>query len=58
MDMFAIIIGLAVWLVIPILTDSTLKKKAHRRAVAMLCRIVGIAIVAVALFRYLSSLLS
>lgn len=56
MNIITIIIGLVIWLVIPILTNDALKKKAQRKAVAMLCRIVGIAIIIISVVNYLSSL--
>lgn len=56
MNVVAIIIGLVVWFVVPILTDGTLKKKAHKKAVSMLCRIVGIAIIVTSIAEYLTVL--
>lgn len=49
MNIVAIIIGLVIWFVIPILTSDILKKKAHKKAIAMLCRIIGIAIIAMSI---------
>ncbi len=58
MNIISIIIGLVIWLVIPILTNDSIKKKSHRNAIAMLCRIVGIAIIIISVANYLISLLS
>ena len=54
----SIIIGLIVWLVVPILTNDSLKKKSHKKAVALLCRIIGIAIIIISVVNYLTSLIS
>lgn len=56
MSIIAIIIGLVIWFVVPILTNDALKKKAHKKAVAVLCRIIGIAIIAVSVINYVISL--
>lgn len=58
MSIVPIIIGLVIWLVVPILTNGAIKKKAQKKAVAMLCRIVGIAIIAVSIINYISSFFS
>lgn len=58
MNVVSIIIGLVIWLVIPILTNGSIKKKSHRKAIAMLCRIVGIAIIIISVANYLISLFS
>lgn len=58
MNIISIIIGLVIWLVIPILTNDSIKKKSHRKAIAMLCRIVGIAIIIISVANYLISLFS
>lgn len=58
MNVISIIIGLVIWLVIPILTNDSIKKKSQRKAIAMLCRIVGIAIVIISVANYLISLFS
>lgn len=47
-----------IWFVVPILANSSLKKKAHKKAMAMLCRIVGIAIIAMSIIRYIISIVS
>lgn len=58
MSIITIIIGLVIWLVIPILTNDAIKKKSHKKAIAMLCRIIGIAIIVVAIVNYLTSIIS
>lgn len=58
MSVLAIVLGLAIWFVVPILTNSSLKKKAHKKAMAMLCRIVGIAIIAMSIISYIVSVVS
>lgn len=58
MNIIFIIIGLVIWLVIPILTNDSIKKKSHGKAIAMLCRIVGIAIIIISVANYLISFLS
>ena len=58
MNVASIIIGLVIWLVVPILVNDSVKKKAHRKALSLLCRIVGIAIIAVSIFNFLMSMLS
>lgn len=58
MSIVAIIIGLVIWFVIPILTNDAFKKKAHKKAIAMLCRILGIAIIAMSVINYIISLIS
>ena len=56
MSIVPIIIGLVIWLVVPILTTDVIKKRSQKKAVAMLCRIVGIAIIAVSIINYISFL--
>ena len=58
MNLITIIIGLSIWLVVPILTNDSLKKKSHKKAVALLCRIIGIAIIIISVVNYLTSLIS
>ncbi len=58
MDIIIIIFGLIIWFVVPILTNDAIKKKAHKKAVAMLCRIVGITIIAMSIINYIMSLFS
>lgn len=41
-----IVIGLIIWLVIPLFFESKLRrKKGRKKAIAMLCKIIGIAII-------------
>lgn len=56
MNIVSIIIGLVIWLVIPIMTNDIVKKKAHKKAIAKLCKIVGIAIIVVSVINYLTSI--
>lgn len=56
MSIITIIIGLVIWLVVPTLISDMVKKKSHRKAIAMLCRIIGIAIIVVCILNYLTSL--
>lgn len=58
MSIIPIIIGLVIWLVVPILTNDSVKKKSHKKAIAMLCRIVGIAIIIISVANYLINVLS
>lgn len=58
MNIITIIIGLVIWLVVPILTNDSLKKKSHKKAVALLCRIIGITIIIISVVNYLISLVS
>lgn len=58
MSIVSLIIGLVIWFVVPVLTNDALKKKAQRKAVALLCRIIGIAIIAVTIINYLKTLWS
>lgn len=52
----SIIIGLTIWLVLPIIISDSLKKKSSKKAVSMLCKIVGIAIIAVAVINFIIAL--
>lgn len=51
----SLILGLCIWLVVPILLDGQIKKKKYKKAIAMVCRIVGIVIIASAVLNYLLS---
>lgn len=57
MNVIAIVIGFVVWLVVPLLINDHVKRKAQKKAVSMLCRIVGIAIISVAVLKYILSLI-
>ncbi len=56
MSIITITIGLVVWLVVPFLTNDMVKKKSYKKAIARLCRIIGIAIIVVCILNYLTSL--
>lgn len=56
MSVIPVIIGLIIWFVIPILTNDAVKKKAHKKTIAMLCRIIGIAIIVMCVINYTISL--
>ena len=58
MNIIAIIIGLVIGFVVPILTNDSFKKKSHKKAVALLCRIIGITIIIISVANYLISLVS
>lgn len=58
MNIVTIIIGLITWLIVPILINDSLKKKSHKKAVVMLCRIIGIAIIITSVVNYLTSIIS
>ena len=45
-----IVIGLIVWLVVPPLSQSWVKRANIRKAVAMLCKILGIVIIIMAVW--------
>ena len=45
----SIIIGLMVWFVLPILFENSIRKKHHKKALKMFCKICGIAIVVMAI---------
>ena len=49
----SIIVGLCIWFVVPILFKGNVKKK-NREALNMLCRIIGIVIIAWAILNSLS----
>lgn len=57
MNIITIIIGLIIWLIVPILINDSLKKKSHKKAVALLCRIIGIAIIIISVVNYLTSII-
>lgn len=46
---FSIIIGLCIWFVVPILLEGHVKGKSNKRAISMLCRIIGVVIIVWAL---------
>ena len=42
----SIVIGLLVWLVLPLLLENIGKKSNHKKAISLSCKILGIAIIA------------
>ena len=52
----AVIIGLCIWLVIPILLEGRFKKKKQKKALRMACMIIGVVIVLWAALNYILSL--
>lgn len=56
MSVITIIIGLIIWFVVPILANDKIRKKSHKKAIAMLCRIVGIAVIVVSVTNYIFSI--
>ena len=58
MDIVKIILGIIIWFVVPILTNDAIKKKAYKKAVAMLCQIIGITIIVMSIINYIMSLFS
>jgi len=49
----SVILGLCIWLVVPILMEDQIKKKKNKKALKMLCRIIGLVIIVCALVNYL-----
>ena len=45
----SIILGFLVWFVLPILLEALVKKKHHKKAIRMSCKICGIAIIVMAI---------
>lgn len=41
----SIVIGLIVWLVLPLLLENIGKKSNHKKAISLSCKILGIAII-------------
>lgn len=56
MSIVTIIIGLTIWLVVSILVNNAVKKKTHKKAISMLCCIIGITIIVFAFINYLLSI--
>lgn len=48
-----IIIGLCIWFVVPILLQSRIKKKNNKKALRMLCRILGAVIIVWTLLKFI-----
>ena len=49
----SIIIGLCIWLVVPILLDSRIKGKNNKKALKMFCTILGVVIIFWTIFNHL-----
>jgi hypothetical protein len=49
----SIIIGLLIWFVLPLLLDDSIKKKKHKKALKMCCKICGMVIIVMAIIGYL-----
>lgn len=45
----SVIIGLSIWLVLPMLLDNKIKKKKNKTAFRMFCKIAGLVIIIAAL---------
>lgn len=52
-----IVIGLIVWLVVPLLLKSIIKSSNVSKAVDLLCKIIGVAIIVMALWNWITELL-
>ena len=52
----SIVIGLIIWLVSPIIINDYLKKKSSKKAMLILCKIIGIAIIAIAVINFIIAL--
>lgn len=53
---FNIVVGLIIWLVLPLLLQGWVKQTNVRRAIDMLCKIVGLAIIVMAVWDEVKSL--
>lgn len=51
--LLTIIIGLAIWIALPQFLNSRIKNKSDRKAVAVLCKIVGIAICVYGIYNHI-----
>ncbi len=49
----SLILGLCIWFVVPILLEGQIRKKRNRKALKMLCRIMGVIIIAWAIINYI-----
>ena len=58
MSIVTIIIGLLIWLALPYFLNDVVKSKSQRKGVQLVCKIVGIAIVVIAIVNYIISLAS
>lgn len=57
MPVLSIIIGLIIWLAVPIFLKGHLKKN-NLKAAAMICKIIGVVIIGWAIVNYLLALIS
>lgn len=53
---FNIVVGLIIWLVLPLLLQGWVKRANVHRALDMLCKIVGLAIIVMAVWDEVKSL--
>ena len=49
----SIIVGLCVWLVLPIMFGGRFRKKKNKKAFAMFCKIVGIVVIAFGIINHI-----
>lgn len=49
----SIIIGLCIWFVVPLLLEDRVKGKNNKKALRMICKIVGAVIICWAIFNYI-----
>lgn len=52
----SIIIGLVIWLALPLFLTGLVKKKNDKRGFERLCMIVGLAIIVIAVIKYIIGL--
>ena len=53
---FDIVLGFIIWLVLPLVVQGWLKQANLRKAVAMLCKIIGIAVIVIAVWDEIKTL--
>lgn len=46
----SVILGLCIWLVVPILLEGRIKGKSNKKAIKMVCMIVGVVIICWTIF--------
>lgn len=51
----SIIIGLCIWFVVPILLEGRIKRKNNRKALGMVCKIVGVVIICWTIYNHIIS---
>ena len=49
----SIIIGLCIWFVVPILLEGRIKGKNNKKALKMVCKIVGVVIICWTIFNHI-----